>query len=81
MFAIIMFANVFRTSYVLRFSPDKHRIPAESRSTIAWLFGSGAVTFAFGFLIWNLDNVFGSKVTEWKYAVGWPAAFLLEGSC
>lgn len=75
-----MFTNVFRTSYILRFSEAAKTIPDQCRTTIAWLFGTGAVTFAFGFLIWNLDNIFCSKVTQWKHQVGWPAAFLLEGS-
>ncbi|THG97975.1 hypothetical protein EW026_g4126 [Hermanssonia centrifuga] len=78
-FAILMFTNVFRTSYILRFSEAAKTIPDQCRTTIAWLFGTGAVTFAFGFLIWNLDNIFCSKVTQWKHQVGWPAAFLLEG--
>ena len=78
-FAILMFTTTFRTMYLLRTGEVSNRLPQEQRSTTARLFLSGAATFAFGFLIWNLDNVFCSNITRWKQAVGWPAAFLLEG--
>ena len=74
-----MFTTTFRTMYLLRTGEVSNRLPQEQRSTTARLFLSGAATFAFGFLIWNLDNVFCSNITRWKQAVGWPAAFLLEG--
>lgn len=74
-----MFTTTFRTAYLLRHGEFSKQLPQAQRSTIARLFSSGAATFAFGFLIWNLDNVFCSKITRWKQTVGWPAAFLLEG--
>lgn len=36
--------------------------------------------FAFGFFVWNLDNIFCTTLTSWKQAIGWPVAFLLEGA-
>ncbi|KAI0348274.1 alkaline phytoceramidase [Trametopsis cervina] len=83
-FASIMFTNAYRTWYVLSNSDPiaataKFRIPVHDRRTIGSLFLTGALTFAFGFLIWNLDNAFCNTVTKWKQSIGWPAAFLLEG--
>lgn len=78
-FATLMFITTFRTAYLLRNGEFSKRLPQAQRSTITRLFSSGAATFAFGFLIWNMDNVFCSKITRWKHTVGWPAAFLLEG--
>ncbi|KAI1793116.1 alkaline phytoceramidase [Ganoderma leucocontextum] len=78
-FATLMFTTTFRTVHLLRIGEVSKRLPQAQRSTIARLFSSGAGTFAFGFLIWNLDNVFCSNITRWKQTVGWPAAFLLEG--
>jgi dihydroceramidase len=74
-----MLMNVFRTAYVLRTPPYAQLIPERDRRTIARLFGTGAVTFLAGFLVWNLDNIFCSQLTAWKNLVGWPGAFLLEG--
>ena len=79
-FATLMFTTTFRTIYLLRNGEDSKRLPQAQRTTIARLFSSGAATFAFGFLIWNLDNIFCNTVTQWKQAVGWPTAFLLEGA-
>ena len=78
-FGGIVFLSVFRTLYILHISSTKERIPAQSRSIIVRLFGSGAFMFAFGFFIWNLDNIFCDTVTRWRDTVGWPVAFLLEG--
>ncbi|EJF67253.1 alkaline phytoceramidase [Dichomitus squalens LYAD-421 SS1] len=78
-FAVLMLTTTFRTAYLLRHGEISKRLHQAQRSTIARMFGSGAATFAFGFLIWNLDNVFCSHITRWKQSVGWPAAFLLEG--
>ena len=74
-----MFTNVFRTAYVLRNPPYAQLIPPHDRKTIARLFGSGALTFLTGFLVWNLDNIFCARLTMWKHLMGWPGAFLLEG--
>ncbi|KAI0828885.1 alkaline phytoceramidase [Trametes gibbosa] len=78
-FAGIMFFSLFRTIYLLRNDEIRKRLPPEPRSTITHLFRSGAITFAAGFLVWNLDNIFCSTFTGWKTSVGWPVAFILEG--
>ncbi len=78
-FASIMFTNIFRTMYLLRNDEIGKRLPPAPRSAITRLFLSGAATFALGFFVWNLDNIFCSTVTRWKTSVGWPVAFLLEG--
>ncbi|KAI0654509.1 alkaline phytoceramidase [Cubamyces menziesii] len=78
-FAGIMFTTLFRTLYLLRNGEIAQRLPLGPRSAVTRLFLTGAGTFAFGFLIWNLDNVFCSTVTHWKNSIGWPAAFVLEG--
>ena len=74
-----MFTTLFRTLYLLRNGEIAQRLPLGPRSAVTRLFLTGAGTFAFGFLIWNLDNVFCSTVTHWKNSIGWPAAFVLEG--
>ncbi|KAI0720071.1 alkaline phytoceramidase [Cerioporus squamosus] len=78
-FAGLMFTTTFRTVYLLRNGEISKRLPPAERASIARLFSSGAATFALGFLVWNLDNIFCSSITRWKTAIGWPAAFLLEG--
>jgi dihydroceramidase len=40
---------------------------------------TGVAIFALGFVIWNIDNIFCSTLTGWKFTIGWPVAFLLEG--
>ena len=79
MFGGLLFTTTFRTVYLLRNGEITKRLPQAERSAVARLFTSGASTFALGFLIWNLDNIFCNHITRWKNAVGWPAAFLLEG--
>jgi hypothetical protein len=71
--------NAFRTLYLLRWSHYSGRIPDETKSVIAHVFLTGCATFAFGFGIWNLDNIFCDYLTNWKLFVGWPIAFLFEG--
>jgi len=44
------------------------------------MYQTGFITFLAGFAIWNVDNIYCSTLTEWKKAVGWPTAFLLEGT-
>lgn len=78
-FAAIMFVTAFRTYYLLRFAPMSAQIPAALKTSIAKIFGCGAGIFAFGFLVWNLDNIFCNTLTGWKQSIGWPAAFVLEG--
>lgn len=58
------------------------RLDKETKNQIATLYNRGAGMFIFGFLIWNIDNIFCDLLSGWKFAVNWPAAFLLEGmSC
>lgn len=78
-FAIIMITAAGRTAYVLRHSKLAAYMPEDVKSSIARIFSSGAAIFALGFFVWNLDNIFCNTITGWKQAVGWPAAFLLEG--
>ncbi|KAI0778801.1 alkaline phytoceramidase [Trametes elegans] len=78
-FASIMFITLFRTIYLLRNGDIAKKLPPGPRATVTRFFSSGAGTFAFGFFVWNLDNIFCSTVTRWRNLVGWPAAFLLEG--
>ncbi|KAG5342044.1 hypothetical protein C0989_005724 [Termitomyces sp. Mn162] len=79
-FASIVFTTVARVTYLLKWSDRTSDIPDKVISTIGKLFSSGAAMFALGFLIWNLDNIFCDTLTSWKVAVGWPRAFLLEGT-
>jgi dihydroceramidase len=74
-----MFATIFRTVYLLRVLAPSKGIPDRVSSQVAKIYSTGAGTFAFGFLVWNLDNIFCDNLTRWKNAIGWPAAFLLEG--
>jgi len=76
-FGALVIAAATRTMYLQK--AESHRIPAEVRSTISKIFLWGVATFTFGFIVWNLDNVFCNIVTRWKVALGWPLAFLLEG--
>ncbi|CAF9910003.1 hypothetical protein IMSHALPRED_008527 [Imshaugia aleurites] len=39
----------------------------------------GLTTFLGGFFIWNLDNVYCSKLRVWRRAIGLPWGILLEG--
>ncbi|EMD32564.1 hypothetical protein CERSUDRAFT_68585 [Gelatoporia subvermispora B] len=78
-FATIMFTNVFRTAHLLRDREIAERLPDAEKESIARVFTTGVLLFILGFAVWNLDNIFCSTVTVWKHALGWPAAFLLEG--
>jgi dihydroceramidase len=79
-FAALVLLTGFRVTYLVRWSPHYTRkIPGAVREYILRMFWTGGALFLFGFLIWNLDNVFCGTLTQWKVAVGWPVAFLLEG--
>ncbi|KZT08705.1 alkaline phytoceramidase [Laetiporus sulphureus 93-53] len=78
-FAALLGITGVRTIYLLRDQEIAKRVPEEVKSTVARLFSFGAATFAFGFFVWNLDNIFCGTITRWKHALGWPAAFILEG--
>ncbi|PFH52261.1 hypothetical protein AMATHDRAFT_2267 [Amanita thiersii Skay4041] len=78
-FASIVLLVTFRITYVLNFSEASSRIPPKTKSLIGKLFSTGAGLFAFGFFIWNMDNIFCINLTNLKRTLGWPIAFLLEG--
>ncbi|KDR85706.1 hypothetical protein GALMADRAFT_234756 [Galerina marginata CBS 339.88] len=78
-FASVVISTALRITYILQLTPAATRIPEKKRATITNFFSTGAGLFAFGFFVWNMDNIFCQKLTQWKVAVGWPAAFLLEG--
>lgn len=78
-FASIFGAQVVRTVWLFNYSPEGSQIPPSVSRPVVGLFVSGAGLFAFGFFIWNLDNIFCDIITDWKVQLGWPAAFLLEG--
>lgn len=77
-FATIMVCAVARTSYLLRSDISKH-VPSAAKKKMARMYQIGLLTFLAGFAIWNVDNIFCNTLTEWKRAIGWPVAFLLEG--
>lgn len=78
-FAVLIIACTVRVTYLLRVSPVRDRIPQEKRAVIFKWFAIGVLTFAFGFIIWNLDNIYCDFLTKRKVYLGYPAAFLLEG--
>jgi hypothetical protein len=78
-FATIVLSAAARVTYLLKWSDRTVDIPDKTKATIGKVFSSGAALFAFGFLIWNLDNVYCDTLTHWKVSIGWPCAFLLEG--
>ncbi|KAH9923668.1 alkaline phytoceramidase [Fomitopsis serialis] len=78
-FAGLLAITSVRTVYLLRNPNIAKRVPPPAKATVARLFWSGAATFALGFFIWNLDNIFCDTITRWKHVLGWPAAFVLEG--
>ncbi|KAG2022865.1 phytoceramidase [Coprinopsis cinerea AmutBmut pab1-1] len=78
-FGTMVVSTAIRITYILRYSDDAPRIPAKKKETIGTLFTIGAVLFATGFLLWNLDNGFCHRLTQWKLRLGWPQAFALEG--
>lgn len=80
-FAFLVIATTLRVTYLLKWSETRTRIPDDQKAVIGKIFASGAATFALGFFIWNLDNIFCGTLTSFKARVGWPLAFLLEGSC
>ncbi|KAJ3567334.1 hypothetical protein NP233_g6427 [Leucocoprinus birnbaumii] len=78
-FAMIIFVITGRLTYLLRWSDAAKRIPDKTKREIGKLFGTGASLFAFGFFIWNMDNIFCDFLILRKLSIGWPFAFLLEG--
>lgn len=47
--------------------------------TMWFMVGYGLFMFLGGFLIWNLDNAFCSKIRGWRKTMGLPWGILLEG--
>ncbi|EKM84053.1 hypothetical protein AGABI1DRAFT_81775 [Agaricus bisporus var. burnettii JB137-S8] len=78
-FATILLITAGRIIYMLKWSEAADRIPASEKRAITKLFGTGAVLFVFGFLIWNMDNIFCDFLIARKLSIGWPFAFVLEG--
>ncbi|KAI0800636.1 alkaline phytoceramidase [Fomes fomentarius] len=78
-FGVLLFFMTTRTTYLLNSVKWADRVPQPHRAAIVRTVTAGALTFGLGFLVWNLDNIFCSNITQWKQSIGWPAAFLLEG--
>ncbi|KAF9531914.1 ceramidase [Crepidotus variabilis] len=78
-FASIVISTAARVAYILNSTEAGKGIPPKTKAVITNFFSTGFGLFAFGFFVWNLDNLFCHKLTEWKLSIGWPAAFLLEG--
>lgn len=78
-FATIMLASLSRETYLLTWSEASRTIPDKKKATIVEILKTGLFMFLFGFFIWNLDNIFCDFWTRIKQAVGWPAAFFMEG--
>lgn len=78
-FASLMLTVGYRTAHLLLWSERSVKIPDEKKKLIGKTFLIGVVLFVFGFFVWNLDNIFCGTLTHWKFNIGWPVAFLLEG--
>lgn len=78
-FATLMVCTFIRTIYLLRSDISKD-VPPAVKEKMGKMYQTGLLTFLVGFAIWNVDNIYCSTLTEWKMTVGWPIAFLLEGT-
>jgi dihydroceramidase len=74
-----MISTVLREAYLLVWFEASKNIPDRKKADIIQVLRTGAFSFIFGFIIWNLDNIFCDSWTRVKMAVGWPIAFLMEG--
>lgn len=74
-----MVCAVYRTTILIHSDISKD-VPPVAKKMMVTLYQTGLLTFLLGFAVWNLDNIYCSILTEWKKAIGWPVAFLLEGS-
>lgn len=74
-FAGIMLFAISRICYLITRLPpiDKHPAKARVRKTIF----TGMATFALGFAVWNVDNLFCPTLRSWRAKIG-PFGFLLE---
>lgn len=78
-FASIIGAIAARTTYLLQCTSRGVAIPPKARSTITSMFNKGLGLFAFGFFVWNIDNIYCRGLMDLKMFFGWPTAFFLEG--
>jgi dihydroceramidase len=78
-FGVVVALTSVRTAFLLGWSDSAREIPPEKRAVIKGFFWTGVATFALGFVVWNLDNIYCDTLTQWKRSIGWPLAFLLEG--
>ena len=78
-FATLVLITATRTMYLIHSDISKN-VPPVVKKRIGKIYQTGLLTFLAGFAIWNVDNIYCSTLTEWKKAVGWPIAFLLEGA-
>jgi len=78
-FATLMIVTLLREVYLVGWSEASRTIPDKKKAAIIEVLRTGLVTFLFGFLVWNLDNIFCGPWTRIKHAVGWPVAFFMEG--
>ncbi|GMM47605.1 alkaline dihydroceramidase [Pichia kluyveri] len=75
-YAALNFGVIYKSIKTMnRVIPDK-----EIRHRQFKLLGFSFSLFAFGFLIWNLDNVYCSNLISWRRNyLGWPFGIILEG--
>ncbi|KAH8992341.1 ceramidase [Lactarius akahatsu] len=78
-FASLMVATLLREVHLLTRSDASRTIPDKKKAVIITILRTGLFLFLFGFLVWNLDNIFCGSWTQVKRAVGWPIAFFMEG--
>lgn len=78
-FASLMIVTLLRELYLLSWSDASRTIPDKKKAVIIEALRTGLALFLFGFLVWNLDNIFCGSWTQVKRAVGWPIAFFMEG--
>ncbi|WWC95973.1 hypothetical protein V866_002840 [Kwoniella sp. B9012] len=73
-FALILITTTTRTAYLAFKLPPNHPSKVKIGKTMAW----GVVTFAVGFGIWNIDNIFCNQLRVIRDAIG-PLGVLVEG--
>lgn len=74
-----MVSAALRTMYLIH-SDIMKNVPPVVKKRIGKIYQTGFLIFLAGFAIWNVDNIYCNTLTEWKKAIGWPTAFLLEGA-
>lgn len=60
-------------------SRSDDRRNAQILTTMWLMIGVGLTTFLLGFGIWQLDNMFCSRLRSWRRDIGLPWGILLEG--